>query len=43
MKRESVNPWDSGLEWSMDPGEIVEGATCHLRCSGQVALAEAAA
>ena len=38
MKRESVNPWDWGLKWSMDQGQIVEGATRHLHCSGQVAL-----
>ena len=38
MKRESVNPWDWGLKWSMDQGEIVEGASRHLHCSGQVAL-----
>lgn len=38
MKRESVNPWDWGLQWSMDQGEVVEGATRHLHCSGQVAV-----
>ena len=38
MKRESVNPWDWGLKWSMDQGEVIEGATRHLHCSGQVAL-----
>lgn len=38
MKRESVNPWDWGLKWSMDQGEIVEGATRYLHCSGQVAV-----
>ena len=25
MKRESVNPWDWGLQFSMDQGKIVEG------------------
>lgn len=38
MKRESINPWDWGLQWSMDQGEVVEGATRHLHCSGQVAV-----
>jgi enamine deaminase RidA (YjgF/YER057c/UK114 family) len=38
MKRESINPWDWGLKWSMDQGEIVEGAGRHLHCSGQVAV-----
>ena len=37
MKRESVNPWDWGLKWSMDQGEVVEGATRTLRFSGQIA------
>lgn len=38
MDRESVNPWDWGLKWSMDQGEIVAGVTRHLHCSGQVAV-----
>ena len=38
MKRESVNPWGWGLKWSMDPGEVVEGARRTLHCSGQVAV-----
>lgn len=38
MKRESVNPWDWGLKWSMDQGEIVEGVSRYLHCSGQVAV-----
>ncbi|MHC5010035.1 MAG: RidA family protein [Planctomycetota bacterium] len=38
MKRESVNPWVWGLKWNMDQGEVVEGATRVLRCSGQVAV-----
>jgi enamine deaminase RidA (YjgF/YER057c/UK114 family) len=38
MKRESVNPWDWGLKWSMDQGETVVGASRHLHCSGQVAV-----
>ena len=36
MRRTSVNPTDWGLQFSMDQGELVEGATRHLRCSGQV-------
>lgn len=38
MKRKSVNPVDWGLKFSMDQGEIVEGATRHLRCSGQISV-----
>lgn len=38
MKRESVNPWDWGLQWSMDQGEIVEGVSRYLHCSGQVSV-----
>ena len=38
MKRTSVNPYDWGLAYSMDQGEIVEGATRHLRCSGQISV-----
>lgn len=38
MKRTSVNPVDWGLAYAMDQGEIVEGATKHLRCSGQVSV-----
>lgn len=41
MKRTSVNPWDWGLKWSMDQGEMVEGVTLYLHCSGQVAVAPA--
>jgi len=36
MKRESINPTDWGLQYSMDQGEVVEGAARHLRCSGQI-------
>ncbi len=38
MKRTSVNPVDWSLAYSMDQGEIVEGATKHLRCSGQISV-----
>lgn len=38
MKRESVNPWDWGLQWSMDQGELVGGVSRYLHCSGQVAV-----
>ncbi len=41
MKRTSVNPWDWGLKSSMDQGELVEGVTRYLHCSGQVAVAPA--
>lgn len=39
MKRESINPVDWGLQFSMDQGEVIEGATRRLRCSGQVSVA----
>jgi len=38
MKRTAVNPTEWGLGFFMNQGEIIEGATRHLRCSGQVAL-----
>ena len=38
MKRTSVNPVAWGLAYSMDQGEIVESATRHLRCSGQISV-----
>jgi enamine deaminase RidA (YjgF/YER057c/UK114 family) len=38
MKRTPVNPTEWGLQFYMNQGEIVEGATRHLRCSGQVAV-----
>ncbi len=38
MQRESVNPWEWGLQWSMDQGELVSGAKRLLHCSGQVAV-----
>ncbi len=39
MKRTSVNPWDWGLQFQMDQGEVVEGVKRMLHCSGQVAVA----
>ena len=38
MKRESVNPWEWGLAYSMDQGELVQGVERILNCSGQVAV-----
>lgn len=38
MERTPVNPTDWGLQFQMNQGEVVEGATRHLRCSGQVAV-----
>jgi enamine deaminase RidA (YjgF/YER057c/UK114 family) len=38
MKRTSINPTHWGLAFLMDQGEVVEGATRTLRCSGQVSL-----
>ena len=40
MNRTSINPSAWGLAFQMDQGEVVEGATRHLRCSGQVDLHE---
>lgn len=39
MKRRSINPWDWGLQWSMDQGELVEGLGRVLHFSGQIAVA----
>ncbi len=38
MKRRSVNPWNWGLQWNMDQGELIEGVSRYLHCSGQVSL-----
>lgn len=38
MKREAVNPWDWGLQWSINQAEIVTDAKRHLHCSGQIAV-----
>ena len=38
MKRTSINPTTWGHAFLMDQGEVVEGATRTLRCSGQVSL-----
>ena len=38
MKRTSINPTRWGLAILMDQGEVVEGATRTLRCSGQASL-----
>ena len=38
MKRTSVNPTNWGRPFLMDQGEVVEGTTRTLRCSGQVSL-----
>lgn len=38
MQRKAVNPSDWGLAFSMNQGEVVEGLTRYLHCSGQVAL-----
>ena len=40
MKRTSINPSQWGLAYKMDQGEVLQGTTRHLRCSGQVALKE---
>ncbi len=40
MERTAINPTAWGLGFSMNQGEVVEGATRTLRCSGQVALEE---
>lgn len=38
MKRQSVNPWDWGLKWSVDQGELLEGVSRYLHLSGQVSV-----
>ncbi len=38
MKRESVNPCDWGLQYSMDQGELVEGLSRYLHFSGQISV-----
>lgn len=38
INRTPVNPWDWGLQFGMDQGELIEGASRFLHCSGQVAL-----
>lgn len=38
MKRESINPTDWGLQFSFDQGEVIEGASRYLRCSGQISV-----
>lgn len=38
MERTAVNPWDWGLQFSMNQGEVIEGLSRHLHCSGQVSL-----
>jgi hypothetical protein len=38
VTRQPVNPWDWGLQWSMNQGELVEGLKRYLHCSGQVAV-----
>lgn len=38
MNRESINPVDSGLQFSVDQGEVIEGAKRYLRCSGQISV-----
>ena len=38
MKRESVNPWDWGLQFSMDQGELVDGVSRYLHLSGQISV-----
>ena len=38
MNRESINPFDWGLNYFMDQGEIITGLTRHLNCSGQISV-----
>ena len=38
MNRKSINPWDWGLQFSMNQAEIVTNISRHLICSGQVSL-----
>jgi 2-iminobutanoate/2-iminopropanoate deaminase len=38
MNRESINPWDWGLQFSMDQGEAITGLTRHINLSGQISV-----
>ena len=38
MERTSINPTEWGLQFSMDQGELVQGVTRQLRCSGQISV-----
>ena len=38
MKRTSVNPWDWSLQYGFSQGELVEGQSRILYCSGQTAI-----
>ena len=38
MQRESINPWDWGLQFQMDQAEVVTHISKTLHCSGQTAL-----
>ena len=38
MNRTSINPWDWGLQFSMDQGEMITGLTRHLNFSGQISV-----
>lgn len=38
MKRESINPSEWGLQFSMDQGEVITGLTRQLNCSGQISV-----
>lgn len=40
MNRTAINPSTWGLNFSMNQGEVTEGLTRYLHCSGQVALVE---
>ena len=38
MNRTAVNPWDWSLKFSFNQGEVIEGTTRFLVCSGQTAI-----
>ena len=38
MKRTAVNPWEWSLQFGFNQGEVVEGQTRVLVCSGQTAV-----
>jgi enamine deaminase RidA (YjgF/YER057c/UK114 family) len=40
MKRTSINPSQWNRQFLFDQGEVTEGATRHLRCSGQVSIVD---
>ena len=38
MKRIPVNPWEWSKQYQFNQGEILEGVSCQLVCSGQTSI-----